>query len=161
MPISLVRGWLNIAYPADSSTIWYTLRVACPLLFIRPWYYLLTCCIFACTETLATQIIYTSALHTPPPHPHTHYPQIENSINGDEARSDERRVAVRCPGGYAENDNVLVWYGKGKSLKTYQVCLVLLTLSVPILSICSACACVYSTAEWVVCIEIVHLYKKC
>ncbi len=45
MPISLVHGWLNIAYPADSSTILciytqYTLRVACPLLFIRPYSYI-------------------------------------------------------------------------------------------------------------------------
>ncbi len=58
---------------------------------------------------------------------------------------------MRCPGGYAENDNVLVWYGKGKSLKTYQVCLVLLTResTLFVLSstrsvylLCGACVCV-------------------
>ncbi len=28
---------------------------------------------------------------------------------------------MSCAGEYAENDNVLVWYGKGKSLVKYQV----------------------------------------
>ncbi len=31
MPISLVRSWLNIAYPADSSTIWCIHSIHCEL----------------------------------------------------------------------------------------------------------------------------------
>ncbi len=39
-----MHGWLNIVYPADSYYLMYTqysLRVPCPLLFIRPWYHLI------------------------------------------------------------------------------------------------------------------------
>ena len=44
------------------------------------------------------------------------------SSNGDDMEDQklERRGLEHCVAGYRENDRILVWYGKGKTLRTYE-----------------------------------------
>ena len=44
------------------------------------------------------------------------------SSNGDDMEDQklERRGLEQCVAGYKENDKILVWYGKGKTLRTYE-----------------------------------------
>ena len=64
-------------------------------------------------------------------HVHAHHPVHvylislqgdSGSSNGDEVEDHklERRGLDRCARGYLENDRILVWYGKGKTLRTYE-----------------------------------------